>query len=470
MSGLDRFGRRIPMLGGPGAAALLGAVPQRLIRHGGTVKRGATYGDSRANVSYTHTLTYASGAAAVIDKVANAVVELRGDSIMVFNGGISGDGLSNWDNPARTPNFAALVQAKPDWVHIQYGVNDIIGWNGVSPTYAAFKDGLVSDLKELVGACVGAGIPATVLEAINPCAASAVSYIGGYPSAGGWGAAAVDKARMAREINAEMRSWIQGFYDFARFADTEPVLTGSDGYAKTDRTYADGTHFGALGARLAAPIISAAITDLLGVPSRTSLLEIGYRNAMNSAMLGNTGGRMNGFGLMQNEAGNSSAQYAVVIDDDGDLCQEVVITTTDIGAGIARPRLDWAPLFAGASAAIPVSAGDVMQACIRYSIDGGSPGLSPAAGLVVSRPRIFYDDATNEFSQFGLPNAAVTSGIPSMPSMKDATLLSYRVAVKSGLASANILTATTALQLMLYVSQVGVSRIRLKMPEWRRVA
>lgn len=54
--------------------------------------------------------------------------------------------------------------------------------------------------------------------------------------------------------------------------------------------------------------------------------------------------------------------------------------------------------------------------------------------------------------------------------MKDATLLSYRVAVKSGLASANILTATTALQVMLYISQVGVSRIRLKMPQWRKVA
>lgn len=434
------------------------------------MKRGATYGDSRANVSYVHTATYSSGAASVIDKVANAVIELRGDSIIVFNGGISGDGLANWDNPARTPNFSALIASKPDWLLIQYGVNDIIGWNGVSPTYAAFKDSLISDLKELIGASVSSGIPATVLEAINPCAAGPVSYIGGYPSAGGWGANADDKARMAREINAEMAAWIQGFADYARFADTAPILTAPDGYAKTDRTYADGTHFGALGARIAAPIISGAITELLGAPSRISLLEMGYRNSMNGAMLGNTGGRVNGIGLVQNEAGVSSAQYAVVIDDDGDLCQEVVITTTDIGAGIARPRVDWAPQFAGASAVVPVSAGDVLQASIRYSIDGGNPGSRPAAGLVVCRPRVFYDDSTNEFSQFGLPNAPVTSGIPRMPSMTSATLLCYRIAVKSGLASANILTATTALQIMLYVSEVGVSRIRLKMPEWRKVA
>lgn len=451
------------------AAAVVRAAPQGAVRYARTVKRGATYGDSRANVSYTHIVTQASGAGIVIDKVANAVCELRGDSVIVFNGGISGDVLSAWDSGARATQFSALIAAKPDWVHVQYGVNDIIGWNGVSPAYETFKSGLISDLKELVSACVGSGIPATILEAINPCAAAAASYIGGLPVAGGWGANAALKAQMAREINAVMKDWISGFADYARFADTAPLLTADDGFAKTDKTYADGTHFSSLGSRICAPIISQAITDLLGSPSRVSLLDVGYRNALNVGMYGNTSGRVDGFQVMQNEAGTSAADYSIVVDDDGDLCQQVVITTTDIGAGIARPRLDWFPIFAGAAPAVPVVAGDVLQGCVRYSIDGGALGVSPAAGLVVCRPRIFYDDATNEFVQFGLPNGNVTSGIPRMPAMQNAALPALRMAVKAAKASSNMLS-TTALQLLLYVSELGTTRIRMKMPEWRKVA
>lgn len=433
------------------------------------VKRGATYGDSRANVSYTHIATQSSGAGMVIDKVANAVCELRGDSVIVFNGGISGDVLSAWDSGARATQFSALIAAKPHWVHIQYGVNDIISWNGSSPSYDSFKNGLISDLKELVSACVGSGIPATVLEAINPCAAAAASYIGGMPLAGGWGANAALKAQMAREINSVMKEWMVGFADYARFADTAPLLTAEDGFAKADKTYADGTHFSALGSRISAPIISEAITDLLGPPSRVQLLDVGYRNALNAGMYGNTSGRVDGFQAMQNEAGTSTAEYSIVFDEDGDLCQQVTITTTDIAAGIARPRLDWTPLFYGASAAIQVSAGDVLQGSITYSIDGGSSGSRPAAGLVVCRPRIFYDDATNEFSQFGLPNGSITSGVPRMPAMRNASLPALRMPVKATKSSANMQN-TTAMQILLYVSELGTTRIRMKMPVWKKVA
>ncbi|MFZ2973611.1 MAG: GDSL-type esterase/lipase family protein, partial [Ferribacterium limneticum] len=335
------------------------ALPIVFQQGGITPYKLATFGDSRANTgSHRTTVT---GVGINGEKVASQLCMLRGDMEIVFNGGISGDTAVNWNSAARVASGQTvkdLIASQPDACKIQYGINDYIAGTAASVVVAA--------LKELIAKVIGAGIP-VVFESTNPAAATSVSYINGYAASGGFGASAAAKLAEMQSGNAQMQAWLAQFPgNIAKYVDTSSVTTGDDGYAKTDQTYFDGTHMARnKGARPCAALIDAAISEYF--PRRYGqLLKAAYPNGLNRCWLSPTSGRASGVSTPQNESGTVTATYQIVVDDDGDLCQEINLTATVLNAGAFRTRIDLSPDWVGATPFFTIAAGDVLQACVDY--------------------------------------------------------------------------------------------------------
>ena len=219
-----------------------------------TPYRLAVYGDSRANVSATHTATSAPSAAQLGEKVPVQLCMLRGDMQICFNGGISGDTAANWNSGTRisgTQDVAAMLATAPDLCYVQYGINDIIAGTASAT--------ILGNLQAFVAKVIGAGIP-VVFESINTAAPAAATYINGYSSSGGFGASAAAKLTVLREVRAGMQAFLAQFPAYLTwYVDTSSVSDAADGYAKTDKTYYDGTHMSRTGCRAAAVLIDAAM-------------------------------------------------------------------------------------------------------------------------------------------------------------------------------------------------------------------
>lgn len=420
----------------------------------------ATFGDSRSNTGCIHDGSVASGTIMNMDRVPSCLCQIRPDIKIIFNGGVSGDPCANWENTRGSSQAVEnVIAASPDAVYIQYGINDIIGWNGTSPTKASMIAQTANYLKSVCAAFMGSGI-FVVFESINTCARTSASYINGYSSAGGFGANYADKLDILTQVNIELQEWLINWPDRAAYIDTSPVFSASDGYAKTDGTYYDGTHGSAYGALQAAALVDSAIR--YKIPRRYIKLPGVGRNAVCGFWTNPTNGLGENIAFTTDTGTWAAETYSIEGDE-----QIINLNCTALSAGVARRIVDITPLIIGAGAIVPVNAGDVMQARLEYSLDDGNGG-NPNAFAISIRPRIYYDDASNEFSAFGQPNQPSSTNWPRMPA-HSGYLLSPGLAIKTAKASANI-TASTRYQIMVYANTTGQTRLKIRNAEYRKVA
>lgn len=453
LTGIDANGNRYQFT--PAAANRVGGVaPIRL----------ATWGDSRANTSADHVNSTATGTVLSGEKVASQLCAIRGDMHICFNGGISGDTAAAWNTDANgrataTKAVKDLLAATPDVVLMQYSINDIIAGTSAST--------IVGYLKALIDKITGAGIP-VIFESVNTCAASSASYINGYGSAGGFGASASTKLATLQSVRSSMKSWLDAFPQYlARYVDTSSVSDASDGYAKTDKTYYDGTHMSRLGCRAAAVLINSAIQDLF--PQRIGIpLKMPYPNGVNFSMLSPSSGRASNFNAAIFDSGTGSCTYATGNDANGYLYQEYNVTIATLGSSYFAVRLEIVPDWIGVSPFFTLAAADVMQGGVDYYVDNGSGG-APIVSHMYARPRIYYDDASNNFtSMLGVAQLASTD-YPALVAAESGRMLAPRLAVKAAMASSNM-TTSTAIQCVFSGVSTGSFRVRLSNPQWGKVA
>jgi len=429
-----------------------------------TPYRVATFGDSRSNVGGTHLTTTTTGGING-EKVVGQLMLRRGDIQICFNGGISGGLASDWNGAARissSQSVTHLVASNPDFAYVQFGINDYIA--GVSAAT------VVGYLQLAIDKIIGAGIP-VVFESCNPCAAAAASYINGYASTGGFGASAASKLAEMQAGNAAMQSWLAQFpSNMAIYVDSSSVTTADDGYAKTDMTYADGTHLSRIGSKGVAALADAAITPWFPM-KQGQAIKLAYPNGINRSFLSPSSGRANNFNTILNESGTATATYAINVDSSGDLVQDFIVTSTVLASGAFTSRFEIFPDWAGAGGFWTAAAGDVMQASFDYTIDNGAGGAQSIVYEVYGRQRIYYDDATNEYATTGSVAATASTDHPSM-GVESGRILLPKLAVKAGKGSANMLTGAgkTSLQIYLVGNALGTFRLRVKNLQWAKVA
>jgi len=427
--------------------------------------RLATFGDSRANSGgqvYGASPNGPSG-----EKVPGCLSRIRGDIQIVFNGGVSGGTTANWNNntESRVTNkqtVADMLLTCPDMCYIQFGINDIIG--------AVADATVIANLKDIVNRIVGAGIP-VIFESINPCATGSISYINGYSAAGGYGASFAAKQASQIAINAAMQAWLAQFPgNIALYVDTSSVSTAADGYAKADKTYSDGTHMSSIGTMSAAALINTAMLPYWPLRYGQRLKPL-YSNPTNRSMLTPTTGRAAKFSAIANESGTATATYSVVVDDEGDLCQEYNVTVSALASGASVQRFDILTDVTGATPILSLVAGDVVQGAVDYYIDNGDGG-APIAANVFARLRMYYDATYNTrttvyTSHGGTTGAALGStDHPALPAAERGKLLTGAVALDT---DSTHLTVSSALQVYLFCNQLGTYRLRVKNPQCCKV-
>lgn len=435
-------------------------------RSGFSPLRVATFGDSRANIGASYTATVDGGYSG--EKMPTWLSALRGDMLFVFNGGISGNRAVNWDNNTdnRQTNLQSVtdcIATTPNLVIIQYGINDVIAGTSAATIYAA--------LQAMINEFLGAGI-FVAFESIYTCARGPASYINGYASSGGFSATTNQteyEARLAvmQSINASMSTWLAGFPGRAVFVDTNSTLAATDGYAKTDGTFYDGTHISQVGCRAGARVMNTALAPYFGTGMAGKPLSGLSRNALNDACITVVSGRAAGFSAGATEAGTLAYSYQVVQDAAGDWCQEYTITNTTAAATAARARLDLVPTFIGASTVPILAAGDLMQGAVDVYVDNGAGG-APALHTVYGRGRIYYNDASNEYSQTLAIAQLASTDHPPFSQAESFRMITPRRAIKTAMTNTNII-ANTAFSVFVCMNQPGTVRVRLKFVTWRKV-
>jgi hypothetical protein len=314
-------------------------------------------------------------------------------------------------------------------------------------------------LKSACAAFMGSGV-FVVFESINPCATGSVSYINGVSASGGFGANYADKLDMLQQINTLMQTWLGNWPERAIYVDTSEATTGTDGYAKTDGSYGDGTHIYAYGAMNAAVIIDSAIRSIF--PLRNPSLPTNSRNAINGFWTNPTAGLGENIAFTADTGTWSGETYSI----DGDE-QVITFTCSALSAGIARRIIDITPLIIGAGAIVPVTAGEIYQGRIQYSVSDGKGGQPNIYGIAL-RPRIYYDDASNEYVLFGQPTVTNSIDWPRMIE-HSGQLLTPGIAIKAAMTNSNV-TTSTRFQILLYANTTGTTVLRLKNGEFRKVA
>lgn len=427
----------------------------------------ATFGDSRANIGGTHGSS-ASATVLAAEKVGPMLCQVRPDMRLTFNGGVSGGLAANWDNDSDTPtgrttagkSIAALLLSGSAACHVQLGINDIVGWNGVSPSQASMTATIITNLQACCAAIMAGGV-FVIFESINPAAPASVSYINGYGASGGFGANAAAKLQMLGDVNTAMAAWLAPYSRRARYVDTSAATTGGDGYAKADGSYQDGTHLSMLGAMAAARLIDGACRDAL--PWHTNVALPGRsRNAVNGMLIGVAAGKGAGWATAADSGTWAADDWAV----SGDR-QLVTLTCTALSSGYARRLVTIAPSFVGASTLPALVAGDVIQARVEYEIDDGTGG-PPGAYFAMLRGRIYYSDTTNEYTVHGQPTVLTSTDHPRMTAHAG-YLMTPGLPIKAAMGNSTI-TASTQLQLMVATNVLGPTRLALRAAEWRKVA
>lgn len=431
---------------------------------------GASYGDSRGDFTSagfaTSSLVATTGAVFDPTKAPTWVGAYMQDAEYIANFGVGGDtvitGAANtgWYNPTRSSSrtMSALSALSLDFVHVQYGFNDV---NNATITNTAQRDSVAASvtlgLQQFLSTLIGMGLK-VVYETSYPA-----QDVTGWASNGALRQACLDM------VNANVSAWLNTNYvprGLAAVADSAALLKQADGFANV--TYylaANNVHLNEAGARLAGATVAAALRTLLprkpfpvrspGVKGKpTNLIA---RAAPSPITYVYTGGGDAGSG---NITGAGWGYDPVT----GETYYEMTWTPTALnGSNLARCKLT-IQSSVGQAAALFTIAGtaETFMGSARVVVDDGAGGAPNAYSVSL---RCYYVAATVSTNlEWGGIGSAVT--VPNFTAPLDVRLWTPRV-LNTG---AGALTAPSggsadqgiALQLFVQAKAINIPvRIRL---------
>ena len=370
-----------------------------------------------------------------------------GDVEYCRNYGVGGDTCAAWASTTRaisggvsgSASITNLINETVDFVSIQYGINDIVNWDGATPALGTFVTTQIAYHKAYIAEILKSG-KKVVWESINPCTSA------------GYGSAAATKKTAVDQINAGVRDFLGNFTMWTVYADTATSLKASDGYANS-AYYADGVHFNRTGALLSGRLVAAAARQILpkkpaisygASPARPNFIDWITPAVYTVAETGSVSGLVTTTGV-----------------ENGEFYIQHVYTPT---AG-ARFRAATNGHVGTATPRYALSIGDVVQGSARIVVDDGSGG-APNASAIDMRHRMY--GASGVFQSTGeLSNLTLTplTGF-------DQRVMTPRVA--SQMASASIadvgLSQGYALEVFVTSPSTAPVRVRIYSPQLRRVA
>ena len=409
----------------------------------------ASFGDSRAlgEVNITSPDFSVTSALMRATRLPAMLMGEMGDVEYSRNYGVSGDLCANWGSTTRaisgggsgTASITNLCnETALDFVAVQYGINDVISWNGTSPVLATFVATQVAYHKAYITEILKSG-KKVVWESINPCTLANYSSIAAKQTA-------VD------QINAAVSAFIAGFPLWAVYADTATSLKDGTGYANT-AYYADGTHFNRIGALLSAGIVATAARAILPKKAAISYAALPVRpnfiDWLSPAV------------YTVAEAGAVSALVTTTGVANGEFYIQHTYTPT---AG-TRFRMATSGHIGTATPRYSVGIGDVVQGSARVVVDDGAGG-APNVSAIDLRHRMY--GASGVFQSTG--DLADLSLTPS--SAIDLRMITPRVASAMASASVADVGLSQGYTLELFVTSPSTSpvRVRIYSPQLRRVA
>lgn len=431
-------------LQGPGGVAMPFTAP--LLSD--TPYQMAVFGDSRSVVEsiITNPNFSATGAIFRQTRAAPAVMGAMGDVEITRNYGVSGEAASVWNastraNTGSTSGAASitnLIAETVDFVLVQYGINGVLTWDGVTPTLSAKVALEIGYHQAYITELLKAG-KKVVWEAINPCTLANYSGL-------------AVKQTAVDQINAGVKLFLANFPLWTVFADTAPALKDGIGYANA-AMYADGTHFNRTGAGVAGGIIAAAARAILpkklaisfgAAPIRPNFIDWLSPAVFTVAEVGSVSGLVTTTGIAN-----------------GEFYIQHVYTPT---AG-ARFRMATSGHIGTATPRYAVAIADVVQGSARIVVDDGAGG-APNASAIDLRHRMY--GASGVFQTVGdLVDLSLTpSGVI------DRRFITPRVA--SAMASSSVadvgLSQGYALELFITSPNTNQVRVRIYSPQLRKVA
>jgi hypothetical protein len=460
--------------GPDGAAVPWAAAAQALVSRAGNLTGsvlrpsvaphlGASFGDSRTNTNSANPDVSGHTASLAINKTPWWIGAIRGDTEFVLNYGVSGDSAQYWSAATRDPGgtnittkpISGLVASAADFVHMQYGVNDIRNGNGTTPTAATVAGYLQAAMLELFKA----GKP-VLFESILPCTAA------GWVGAGSGTAA--QKQAIADAVNASMLAFCASFPSACRYVETATMLKGADGFGVSVYFDSNGLHLTNDSARMCGEVLAAASLELL--PAKSAIwypsgLQVGPNFIdMVAPTVSN---------ILTGVAGTFTLNSQTSGWADGMPYVEWNITANTLASGEAT---FWTAIGGdvGAFGGTPrysVAASDVLQGQCRLLIDDGAGGAPVGLRNFVVRQRCYYQAGGGVYADVG--SYAIPSTQQLFTERIDGLMTTPRVTTT--VASAGIEPPTHAkgygLHIFVSVSQTGVPiRIRAYAPSLRKAA
>lgn len=381
------------------ATAKLYTAPSSLLS--GTISKTvkvAFFGDSRVNCNST--VPDVSGNATSLSpiRVPAWFAAARGDAEVSYNYGVSGDSASGWNSSTRSQGktFTSMVNSDADLCYIQYGINDIINWDGATPAYGAQVTLLVGYLTELCSAAIKAG-KFVVFESINPCTAAVYGL-----------STATQKLQMTKDVSVAVENYLHNFKGSAMYVDTYGITQNTtDGFANTPM-YTDGTHLNINGALAVGNKAAKASFSLL---------------PQQKAQFFATGGSVGPnfvdqlTAIVNTIADNGTATFATPVkgvDPVFGSYVEFTITPLTLSSGEMRWRVSLGTnigAFSGSTPEYLVSAGAFVQGSCLLTLDDGS-GKVPNCNNLVVRHRVFYQAGGTSSADWGA--AAAVAGYPQL--------------------------------------------------------
>lgn len=428
---------------------------------------GLSYGDSRCRILSAGTTigNTGTGTALANNRIFPWICFYLGDADPVSDYGISGDTLisssssTGWNGIARanSKTFANAAQSRPDFVYIQYGINDL-------PT--ASSANLIIAAKALVSAWIAAGARVCIsnIMTFDP-------YSSGANITPANGPATLVKIAA---FGAAMQAFVANLGGRAVYVDPNSLITNPlTGYA--DQQYiasADGlgVHPNKLGAQLMGFQAATAIRTILplrnaktytaGPLENVNFINWGEAAANNLFVSNSVTGTTSANTPTWNIGAVTGMPYA-----------EVTITVTALTSGTAQALFQVAATdVAGATPKWLISIGDLLQGSARVTVDDGN-GNAVALQSTTLRQRLFNTVPTSQFfADWG--GVASSTDLTTLPGPIDGRLVTP--ACVTPIANATISTPAAGqgyyLGFFLEVPALGTYRVRIHAPALRMVS
>ena len=370
-----------------------------------------------------------------------------GDVEYARNYGVGGDTCAAWASTTRaisggtsgSASITNLINETLDFVAVQYGINDVVNWDGATPALATFVATQIGYHKAYITEILKSG-KKVVWESINPC------------SAAGYGSAAATKQTAVDQINAGVQGFIANLPLWAVYADTATSLKDTNGYANT-AYYADGVHFNRVGALRSAQIVSVAARQIIpkkiaisygASPARPNFIDWLAPAVYTVAENGSVSGLVTTTGV-----------------ENGEFYIQHVYTPT---AG-ARFRMAANGHVGTATPRYSVGIGDVVQGAARIVVDDGVGG-APNASAIDMRHRMYGGSAV--FQSTGeISNLTLTT-----TTKFEQRVMTPRVASQMASTSIADVGLSQGYALEVFVTSPGTAQVRVRIysPQLRRVA